>query len=162
MATRAKPKEIVAESQKPLDTVKKVFTWLAAIALIVTILVVIARGMDSPKSASPAKSQVPTSATHPTMVYGQECNGQPMIPVLLPDGSTEPVLVSEVCWVCRDPSFWEDLPRLGYRTSYKGGMEDHHTRKATGKIVYDKFRYIPEPGTRIPRHWFVPLGTNQC
>ena len=87
------------------------------------------------------------------------------------DGSTDRVPVPPGKTVCFEKSFWEDLPRLGYRISYQGGVERQYSctpaQAASGGVCnssgsFDVFRFVPETGTRLPKYWFAPIGTRQC
>jgi len=84
-------------------------------------------------------------------------------------GSTEKVTIPKGQRVCFDESFWDNLGRLGYTTSYQGGFEKKYgcTRDQVISGVChertgDSFRFIPEKGVRLPNHWFVDEDGTQC
>ncbi len=72
------------------------------------------------------------------------------------DGSTMKVHIPESRSVCFEPDFWNNLQKLGYKTSYKGGE-----KRGTG-VFADTFWFVPEAGMNIPRYWFIPEGSLKC
>lgn len=83
------------------------------------------------------------------------------------DGFTETVRVPVGRNICFEPTFWIDLPKLGYRTSYRGGEEKVYgcTRETVlagtcREVFGDAFRFKPEKGTLLPRYWFISESGN--
>lgn len=90
-------------------------------------------------------------------IVPQECtSASPCTLTLGTDGSSERVHIPQGKSVCFEPYFWNSVQRLGYKTSYKGGMEG-----GTG-VPADTFRFVPESEATVPRYWFVQEGTTQC
>jgi hypothetical protein len=92
----------------------------------------------------------------------EECTGsKPCSPVQKADGSTEKTIVKEGRSVCFESSFYSNLPRLGYVTSYKGEPE-MKPGCTTASCRVDTFWFAPEAGVPVPKYWFVPEGSSRC
>jgi len=99
---------------------------------------------------------VQTFTKRQPVVAGRCTSAQPCAPASQGNGSTVPVAIPEGSALCHDPEFWTDLPRLGFKTTFKNGPV-----RGVG-VPADSFWYEPQPGVSIPRYWFVPEGTKQC
>lgn len=77
------------------------------------------------------------------------------------DGSTEKVHMKGGISLCVDDSFFMNLPRLGYATSYQGGAE-MRPGCTTVSCKLDTFWFTPEAGVNVPKYWFVPEGASRC
>ena len=79
-----------------------------------------------------------------------------------PGGETEHVTIAYGQRVCFDPEFWDNLPRLGYTTSYMGRAPRTYTcTKAQAEsgqcasYVADQFWFRPtDPQVELPPYWF--------
>lgn len=81
----------------------------------------------------------------------------------------EKVLVPEGKLACFDSSYWDNLPQLGFTTSYKSGAwnefictQEQVMAGVCRQRVFDAFRFNPKGKERIPKYWFVPAGTATC
>lgn len=81
----------------------------------------------------------------------------------------EKILVPEGKLACFDPSYWDNLPQLGFTASYKGGVwnefsctQEQVMAGTCRQRVFDAFRFNPKGAIRIPKYWFVPAGTATC
>lgn len=143
--------------------------WLTRLGFILTSVVTASLLMwqlmaykSAPKVTPPPPQQVQQVASI------AECTAtSPCTPTMKSDGSTEPVKIKDGERVCFDHSFWDNLPRLGYMTSYRGGAEKRYgcTREQVisgtcNERMGDTFRFVPEPGVSIPKHWFATSGNN--
>ncbi len=151
MTTRSKPNEIIAESQKVFGVLAKATKWTAVLLAVVVSMFFVAIPLVA-WIASPSSECV---AGHPCTLQQQS------------DGSTVPVTIPKEQGVCFDPSFWENLSQLGYRTSFNGSSEKLYscTRDSvlSGKCnerMGDTFRFIPKKGVLLPQYWFSPGGSN--
>jgi len=96
-----------------------------------------------------------------TQRAGDECmKKEPCTPFLEANGLTEKVRMKEGRSLCFDDSFFENLPRLGYKTSYQGTAEDPGCTTVSCKM--DAFWFEPEAGIRVPKYWYVPEGSPRC
>ena len=86
---------------------------------------------------------------------------RPCSPIQQVDGSTTVVKTKEGTSLCFDSSFFTNLSRLGYTTSYQGGTE-MKPGCTTQSCSLDSFRFTPEEGVPLPNYWFVPEGSKQC
>ena len=97
----------------------------------------------------------------------RECTSEnPCALTVQSNGSTETVQGKPDRGVCFDPSYWANLPLLGYHITY-GGVEKKYecTREdvLAGKCsqtLFDAFRFVPEAGVSLPKYWFAAKGTN--
>lgn len=140
---------LIALNQEKLGTASKVLQSILATgmfaALVVLPLVNYFWG-EEPGQRRPAKA-----ATAPNCTSASSCTH-----VRSPDGMTKKVSIPNGKSVCHDPEFWANLPRLGFKTTFKGGPE------RGVDVPADTFWYEPEPGVSIPRYWFVPEGSTTC
>ncbi len=87
----------------------------------------------------------------------QECtSASPCTTTLRTNGSTDRTNIPQGKSVCFEPFFWNNIQRLGYKTSYKGGDVG-----GTG-VSADTFWFVPEGEMKVPRHWFVQESATQC
>ncbi len=92
---------------------------------------------------------------------GECTKSSPCIPFKETDGPTKKVALKEGRSLCFDSSFFKNLPRLGYATSYEGGPE-MKPGCTTASCTMDTFWFTPEAGVNLPKYWFVPEGSSQC
>ncbi len=165
MATRTKPKDIVDASQAMYGVLKKLLRWIWIPLFIFTILAVAVRSTDDLHREGSVAGQKPAEQRQRA-----DCTPKHPCPLgVLADGSTERVAVQPGKSVCFDPSFYNDLDRLRFMTSYRGrpevkyGCTKEQVLAQTCKgTVFDSFRFIPEAGVDVPQYWFVPEGTTRC
>ncbi len=121
---------------------------------VLTILIVLSvwNWMTEPSVQEQAAQSAACTAT-------RHCDSVEKVATTIPEGHR----------VCFDPSFWENLPRLGYMTSYKGGPEkaygctrDQVIAGTCSERMGDTFRFIPEKDVPLPAHWFVGEGGSTC
>ena len=86
---------------------------------------------------------------------------RPCAPLQQADGSTEEVLTPVGKSLCFDDSFFANVSRLGYATSYQGGTE-MSPGCTTVSCKMDSFRFTPQPGVGVPKYWFVREGASRC
>lgn len=123
--------------------------FLAVVVTMFFVVIPLVYGIWGEKAHSQQGQQQQT-ATH-------GCNSaSPCTLVVRTDGSTKKERIPQGKSVCFEPYFWSNIQQLGYKTSYKGGTES-----GTG-VSADTFWFVPEAGTKVPRYWFVPIGTQQC
>ena len=95
-------------------------------------------------------------------------SGSPCTLTLADDGTTVPVSVPPGKNPCFDKSFSDNLDRLGFQTSYHSNQfTDYLCTKETlggqcGARYVDRFRFRPQPGTPLPRYWFIGAGERRC
>lgn len=85
---------------------------------------------------------------------------EPCTPFLEANGLTEKVRMKGGRSLCFDDSFFTNLSRLGYKTSYQGTAEDPGCTTVSCKM--DTFWFEPEAGIRVPKYWYVPEGSPRC
>lgn len=158
--------------------------WTAKWAGLILLGLLLAAGLMRPviqpltegKGLSSLTEIIPSSARSLGSLGSQSavspCQEEtPCSPVLLADGTTAPVDFPkrQGASICFEPSFWNNLPNLGYTTSYKGGPEE--TYACTKDQVLDgtcsmrtgdRFRFKPKSGTPLPKYWFRTDRGNQC
>ncbi|MBU6388673.1 hypothetical protein KGQ72_02285 [Patescibacteria group bacterium] len=129
---------------------KGAIVWLVPILFVGIPLVYLIWG-DKPVAPQTASATPKCTSIHPC------------------DGSTERVSIPKGKRVCFDDSFWDNLDRLGYTTSYQGGPEKKYgcTREQVISGVChertgDTFRFIPAKGVQPPRYWFTDEGGSEC
>lgn len=110
----------------------------------------------------------PAAPAHATVAVQQSTSTEECTK-LRPCSSLGTVSVLEGKRVCFEPSFWDNLEKLGYMTSYRGEPETRYTctreqaiAGTCGKGAFDTFRFTPETGVSVPKHWFVPEGVSRC
>ena len=122
------------------------------VVLLFIVLPFIGRVNEPPK---PVRS----AATLPSP---EACTkSRPCAPLQQADGSTEEVLTPVGKSLCFDDSFFANVSRLGYATSYQGGTE-MSPGCTTVSCKMDSFRFTPQPGVGVPKYWFVREGASRC
>jgi hypothetical protein len=149
--------------------VAKTLQWVAGsvmVSLFIVFPLLVWTGFGGEKQ--PEQRQPTANASLHQRPALTDCTAhQPCSLTVQKNGSTEMVSIPPGKDACFDLSFWGNIGRLGYKTSYRGIETEYRcTREqvlsgACTKQVMDSFRFTPEAGVEVPRHWFVPLGT-QC
>jgi hypothetical protein len=103
---------------------------------------------------TPASSQQAQQRVTPAVCTTES----PCSALVTATGATEKVGIPQGKTTCFDPEFWTDLPKLGYRTSFKG----RDGPMGDTSVSADTFWFEPQAGVPVPRHWFVPEGSTQC
>lgn len=144
--------------------------YLGVVALIIFVLGAGYGVYQQMKSKQPKVSEKTSSQQPQVQRQEHDCTSQkPCVSVIKTDGSTEKVNIPTGKSICFEASSWDNRPKLGYTTSYKGGNPVKHT--CTRRQVdagtcseerSDTFWFVPEPGISIPKHWFVQEGAKQC
>ena len=84
----------------------------------------------------------------------------PCTPLRRADGSTEKVHMKGETSLCVDDSFFANLPRLGYVTSYQGTEKNPGCTTVSCKS--DTFWFTPQAGVPVPKYWYVAEGSTKC
>ncbi len=145
----------------PKNVTKWVLLAVVAFAVIVGIALLVS-SVKRDRAEKAQKSAQALSQQQSAVVPVKECTkSNPCTP-------TGVVLGKPGYSLCWDPSFWENLPKLGYHTS-RNGVEKKYTctreQVMAGnctQTAMDSFRFDPESGVDLPKYWFVREGATQC
>lgn len=145
-------------------------SWVVPTLVIIAIVVGLGRIASIARSPDSPTEQQKQAAIRVAPALVEDCNKSHSCTLLQrPDGSTVSVSIEAGKRVCFDPSFWTNLPRLGFITSFQGGRETRYactigqvTAGTCDMTVFDTFRFIPEGNVPLPRYWFTRDSGTVC
>lgn len=147
----------------------KKWLWLGVIVVTIVIIIALIASIKRDHDRQKLLEQKQQAAVNAPQRADGDCTySRPCASVLRPDGSTEKVSI-KAGQVCFEASFWDNLERLGFMTSYLGGEETKYTCTREQVIagtcnqrIKDTFRFVPDPGVPIPKYWTVDKDEPNC
>lgn len=158
MATRAKPREIVIESQKVFGVINKGLKWIGIVIAIATVVLAVILSIDGTLFWTTNSSSSSCVAGHPCILSSND------------DGSSNVVEVKKGQVACFEPGTWSRLEELGLMISYQAAGIPERPFPCSLKEVYggsctatyDHFSFKPRHKIPLPNYWFVASGSKQC